>query len=567
MSTSFTPSPSRAPFLRAEGISRSFGDHRVLTDVTFAVHEGARAGLIGQNGSGKSTLLRILAGVDEPDSGTVEVPGGARVGLLWQDFPMDPALPLVEVADHAQDGLRRLRDLVSEAGDALAARPDDSARAEAFDAVLRAAEDAEVWSLEARRDETLAGLGLASVDPRREVRTLSGGQRARLMLALLLLSRPDVLLLDEPTNHLDDEAADFLRRTLLSWRGPVVAASHDRAFLDDVATEILDLDPVLTALAGPTAPGADEGGPVRGLTRTRGRYSDHVLARLDEREAWEQRFATEQDEIRRLRARTRSDQEVGHSGRVPRTEGGAAKKFYADRNARVVRRRLGDAERRLEALEGSQVRRPPREMVFRGLDVGGSPDAARAGIHARGIAVEGRLAPVTLDVGGGEQVLVEGANGSGKSTLLSVLSGGLPATSGTLDVRGRVRLLAQDPTPPDPDSTTEAAYRAAVGGERAERVPLGAFGLLHPRDLTRPVGVLSTGQLRRLELAEVLADPPEVLALDEPTNHLSLDLVTAIEALLPSYPGIVLVASHDRWLRRHWSGRVLHLEAAPPSSL
>ncbi|MGO3797060.1 MAG: ABC-F family ATP-binding cassette domain-containing protein [Pauljensenia sp.] len=564
MTTSPLSSPSRAAFLRADGISLSFGDHRVLTDVSFTVHEGARAGLIGQNGSGKSTLLRVLAGLQEPDVGTVDVPGGARIGLLWQDSPLDASLTLLAAAEQAQEVPRRIRDRVEQAGAALADDPDDPARADALDTALSAAERADVWSLEAHRDETLAGLGLAAVDPGHPVRTLSGGQRARLMLALLLLQHPDVLLLDEPTNHLDDDAADFLRRTLVEWHGPVIAASHDRAFLDDIATEILDLDPVPTAMSGPDVPGGEGEGAVRGLTRTRGRYSDHVLARLDQREAWERQFATEQAELRRLRARTHSDQQVGHAGSAPRTEARASKKFYSDRNSRVVKRRVDDAQRRLETLDESQVRRPPRELVFRGLDVGGSPDAVRAGVHTRDLALAGRLAPVTMDVTPGEQVLVEGPNGSGKSTLLALLAGRLAATSGLVDVRGRLHLLAQDPVTPDPTLTTEETYRLAVGSGRSEEVPLTGFGLLHPRDLAKPVGVLSTGQLRRLELAEVLADPPEVLALDEPTNHLSLDLVTALEALLPTYPGIVLVASHDRWLRRHWSGRTLHLEPTTP---
>ena len=556
-----TPLPSsRATFLRADGISLSFGDHRVLTDVSFTVHAGACAGLIGQNGSGKSTLLRILAHVQEPDAGVVEVPGNARVGLLWQEYPLDPSLSLLEATEHALSVPRRIRDRVEQAGEALAQNPGDAERADALDAALAAAERADVWSLEARRDETLAGLGLGGVDPSRSVRTLSGGQRARLMLALLLLERPDVLLLDEPTNHLDDEAAEFLRNTLGGWRGPVVAASHDRAFLDDVATEVLDLDPVPTRHQAPEAPRVGGDGAVRGLTRTRGRYSDHVLARLDQREAWERQFVTEQAELRRLRSRTHSDLRVGHAGRAPRTEAGAAKKFYSDRNARVVKRRVDDAQRRLQVLEATQMGRPPRELVFRGLDVGGSPLASRASLHARELSVEGRLRAVTLDVGPGEQVLIEGPNGSGKSTLLGLLAGTLRATSGTVDVRGRLRLLTQDPTPLPAGVTTEEAYRLSVGARRSEEVPLSGFGLLHPRDLLRPVGELSTGQLRRLELAEVLADPPEILALDEPTNHLSLDVVTALEALLPTYPGMVVVACHDRWLRRHWTGRRLHLD-------
>ncbi|MFC7580923.1 ABC-F family ATP-binding cassette domain-containing protein [Schaalia naturae] len=553
------PPASTAPFLRASGLSRSFGERRVLTDVAFTVHAGARAGLIGQNGSGKSTLLRILAGIDRADAGTVEVPAGARIGLLRQDFPLDAAASLREVLHEAQAPQFLARARVEQAGDALALDPDDPERIRELDEAVAAAERTGAWTAESRAEAAVAGLGLASVDPGRAVETLSGGQRARLMLAGLLLARPDILLLDEPTNHLDDDAADFLHRVLAGWHGPVIAASHDRAFLDDIATEILDLDPVPASLA---PGGLDEDAPateVRGLTRTRGRYSDHVLQRLGEREAWERRYAAEQEELRRLRARGRDSHLVGHSGAAPRTEGRAARKFYADRNARVVRRRVDDAARRLEALEGAQVRRPPRELVFGGLDVAGTPRRAGAGLALREAGVTGRLAPVTLDAGPGDQVLVEGPNGSGKSTLLAILAGHAAPTSGAADVRGRVGLLSQDPAPRDPSLAVEEVYRHAVGDARADAVALPAFGLLDPRDLARPVGVLSTGQLRRLELAIILADPPEILALDEPTNHLSLDLATALESLLPGYPGIVVVASHDRWLRRRWQGQVLSL--------
>lgn len=548
-----------SPFIRVAGLSRSFGDLRVLTDVTFTVHGGSRAGLIGQNGSGKSTLLRIMAGQDRPDSGTVEVSGGARVGLLWQDFPLAPESSVDEATRAAQRDLFAIRTAVERAGEALAAHPGDEALAATFEDALADAERSEVWSLEAIRDETLAGLGLGEVGGQRPVGTLSGGQRSRLCVACLLLSRPDILLLDEPTNHMDDSAAEFLQRTLVGWRGPVIAASHDRAFLDAIATEILDLDPV---------PGGLGEDGLSGVTRTRGRYSDHVLARLDEREAWESQYAAEQAEMRRLRGKARRDHQVGHAGRAPRTEGGMAKKFYGDRNARVVKRRVDDAERRLDTLEGSQVRRPPRDLVFAGLDAAGAPRSKggqgnQVGIHLRGAGVLGRLAPVTLDLGEGQKILVVGANGSGKSTLLSMLAGRLRPTEGTVAVEGRLGLLTQDPVPADPSRTAAEAYLAAVGPAVAEAMPLASFGLLHPRDANRPVGVLSTGQLRRLDLAIVLANPPSILALDEPTNHLSLDLSTALEALLPDYPGTVVVASHDRWLRQRWEGPILRLEPVP----
>ena len=555
---------THSPVISVDGISRSFGDHHVLTDVTFSVHSGARAGLIGQNGSGKTTLLRILAGEDEPDAGAVHVPAGSTVALLHQDSPITPSMGVDAAAAEAQSPQRAAIRAVEEASAAMESIDEGEAAALALERALALADRTDAWTMDADRERVLAGLGLGGVDPSREVRTLSGGQLSRLRLARLLLSRPDILLLDEPTNHLDDGAAAFLASLLEGWRGPVIAASHDRAFLDDVATEILDLDPAPSGLEGaasaPASSISDRN--VRGLTRTRGRYTDHLMARLDEREAWERRYSAEQAELKRLRAQARDSHTVGHLGREPRTEARASKKFYSDKNARVVKRRVDDATRRFEELEASQVRKPPKELVFRGLGASGREPRGDASLLARDVAVAGRLAPVTFDLRAGDQLLVTGANGSGKSTLLAVLAGELEATGGSWSATGRVGLMAQNPRGFAADATVREAYAAAVGAAVAAEVPVETFGLLHPRDLSRPVGELSTGTLRRLDLAIELADPPEVLALDEPTNHLSLDVVTALEDALPGYPGIVIVASHDRWLRRRWGangGRQLEL--------
>ncbi|MDN5631146.1 ATP-binding cassette domain-containing protein, partial [Kocuria sp.] len=175
------------------------------------------------------------------------------------------------------------------------------------------------------------------------------------------------------------------------------------------------------------------------------------------------------------------------------------------------------------------------------------------------------LAPVSLSVGAGEKWLLTGSNGAGKSTLLGLLSGRLGPTGGSVHTAPglRVGMLGQDDTlaTADPDSTVAAVYRNIVGTKRAEAVPLGTFGLLAGRDENRRLGELSVGQRRRLALAALLADPPHVLLLDEPTNHFSLVLATQRAAAVPDYPGTAVVASHDRWLRRTWKGRHLHLEA------
>ncbi|MFE1100351.1 ABC-F family ATP-binding cassette domain-containing protein [Nocardiopsis alba] len=563
--------------LRIDAVSVSFPDRRVLTDVSFVVSSGDRVGLIGENGSGKSTLLRVAAGLLSPDAGTARVVGGqdgtSAVGLLHQEAPFAPSMTVDEAIETAVAPIRAAVAAVDHSAQALAEVPQDSEVERAYAHALDVAERLDAWSVDARISTMLVGLGLASVPGERRTGELSGGQRSRLSLAWLLLRDPDVLLLDEPTNHLDDAATEHLRRVLLGRRGPVLLASHDRAFLDEVVTSLVDLDPA--PIPHRLADEVREDGPGSGIgvTRFSGTYSDYLVSRAEARLRWERRYRDEQDELRRLRAGVQDGQQVGHANWKPRTESRIAKKFYADRNAKVVARRVNDARARLETLEKEQIRRPPEELAFAGLTASGvlsatSPEDDGPLLTASDVHLPGRLAPVSLALGAGDKLLVTGANGAGKSTLLRLISGRLAPASGTLNLfsGSRVGLLGQDVTialsrEDGSERTVAEAYREAVGAERAERTPLSTFGLLSGRDEHRPVGALSLGQRRRLELAILLADPPELLLLDEPTNHLSLPLVTALERAIGEYPGTVVIASHDRWIRERWAGARLDLEA------
>ncbi len=584
--------------LRIDGLSVSFPDRRVLTDVTFTASAGERIGLIGENGSGKSTLLRAIAGLIRPSAGTVaaQVPGvpSPRIGLLHQEPPFQQGETVAQALERAVAPARQAAQDVSVLGQGFAQRPDDDRLADAYSFALDNAERLGAWETDTRIGAMLSGLGLADIDEDRETRQLSGGQRARLSLAWLLLSMPDVLLLDEPTNHLDDAANGHLVTTLGSWRGPVIMASHDRAFLDEAATQIVDLDPspIPHTVARPLV-NDDPGGGI-GVTRFTGNYSDYLKHRADTRARWMQKYRDEQAELKRLRAAVLDNHSVGHVGRGPKTEARAAKKFYADRNAKVVSRRVNDARSRYEDAEKNQVRKPPAQLEFQGLTAadqvssgrssgasfsGGSPEPV---LIATNLAVDGRLAPTSLSVSRGEKWLLTGPNGSGKSTLLKVLAGRLQPTAGSLtrSERGRIGMLGQEVDVPGlaegvpglaesvpslaeagSDKSVLEFYTKAVGRDRASRVPLSTFGLIEGRDLNRPVRDLSVGQQRRLELAIVLANPPEILLLDEPTNHFSLSLASALEQSIPDYPGTVIVASHDRWLRKNWQGK--HLQVGP----
>ncbi len=563
----------QAAQLRLDGVSFAYPDRRVLTDVSLTVSGGERVGLIGENGSGKSTLLRLAAGALTPDAGGIRAtaPGGRppTIGLLHQEPPFADGASVAEALELAVARAREAASAVDTLGAEMAARPDDAAVASAFADALDTAERLEAWRVDARIGSMLSGLGLAGLDRGRLTGQLSGGQRSRLSVAWLLLSAPDVLLLDEPTNHLDDAATAHLARVLSTWRGPVVLASHDRAFLDDAATALVDLDPspVPHAVAG----AADDGGPGSGIgvTRFGGSFTEYLTDRASARERWERRYRDEQAELGRLRAGMRDSHQVGHADWKPRTEGRAAQKFYADRNATVVARRVNDARSRLEDLEERQTVKPPTTLTFGGLAAGTMRRRATAtsgpAVVTSDLAVDGRLFPVSLAVAPGEHLLITGANGSGKSTLLAVLAGLLSPSHGGFGIGSglRVGLLSQDPRIGDPAGrgpglTARQAYADATGlGVSPGRsiVPLSAFGLIHGRDENRPVSSLSVGQQRRLALAILLADPPDVLLLDEPTNHLSLALVTALEEAIPTFPGTVIVASHDRWLRRRWTGR------------
>lgn len=568
--SSFTGAGSH---LRVDGVSFSYPDRRVLTDVSFILPAGDRAGLIGENGSGKSTLLRVIAGLLEASAGTVAVnaPGAnvPKLGLLHQEFPFSTTDTVTHALEAAVAPARQAARAVNERAVALATCPGDRAASDAYASALETAEHLGAWDVDARISVMLAGLGLSEIDRSRPTGSLSGGQRARLALAWLLLKAPDVLLLDEPTNHLDDAATAFLTRVLLSWRGPVLIASHDRAFLDETATTLIDLDPspIPHAVAGPLV--QDGPGTAIGATRFTGTYSDHLKASADARRRWEHQYRDEQAELSRLRANVKDQQTVGHTDWKPRAEVRMAQKYYADRNARVVARRVNDARSRLAELSERQIRKPPQVLEFVGLTAAGSPtmvDMREPVLTATNVAVRGRLTETSVTISRGEKWLITGPNGSGKSTLLSVLAGTLEPRAGHVarSPKDRIRVLTQETTLSDPRQrgpgrSAAQAYTDLVGARLAAKVPLATFGLIAPRDLNRPVAELSVGQQRRLALATILAAPPEILLLDEPTNHFSLHLVTALEEAILDYPGTIVVASHDRWLRNRWTGRQFEL--------
>ncbi|MFI6265462.1 ABC-F family ATP-binding cassette domain-containing protein [Micromonospora sp. NPDC051006] len=531
--------------LLAHDLVRTLGTRRVLDGVSLTAAPGRRIGLIGENGVGKSTLLRLLAGADEPDAGTVVRP--ADLGHLHQEMPFDPGSTIADVLDDALREARADLAALDRISQALAETPEDSpAHTElltAYGARLDRAQEHEAWDADRRAAIVLAGLGLGGTAPDRTLGSLSGGQRGRLALAALLVRRPAALLLDEPTNHLDDAAAAFLEEQLRDLPGAVVLASHDRAFLDAVCTDLIDLDPA-----------------VDGPTRYGGSYTAYLGEQRAERERWRRRFAEEQEELAELRLAVGETAHRVAPGRARRDNEKMGYGHTAGRVQHQISRRVRNAARRLDELERDQVPQPPEPLRFRAAALAAGDDDGGPLLSLRQLRVPGRLTLDRLDVTATDRLLVTGANGAGKSTLLAVLAGRLDATGELRRRPGlRVGLLAQDTRFDTPEQTVRDTYQRALGADRAEAVPLASLGLIHPNDLDKRVGELSVGQRRRLALALLVADPPELLLLDEPTNHLSPRLCDELEEALGPGPGAIVVASHDRWLRSRWAGREIRL--------
>ncbi|WP_206788267.1 ABC-F family ATP-binding cassette domain-containing protein [Amycolatopsis sp. MtRt-6] len=534
--------------LQAKDVVFGYGTRVVLDGVSLTASAGQRLGLVGENGTGKSTLLRLLAGLEEPRSG--EVLRGPDVGFLLQELPFPMDATFADVLDDALAEIRAATARLDELTAAMTDRPDDAGVLEEYGRVLEWAQAHDLWDADRRAKLVCDGLGLGGIELHRRLGTLSGGQRSRLGLAALLIRQPETLLLDEPTNHLDDAAMEFLERHLTELTGIVVLSSHDRVFLDAVCTDIVDLDP---AAADRQAGGA---------VRYGGSYRDYLGHKKAERARWEQRYAEEQEELKELRETVAVTARNVAYGRGPRDNDKFIHAFKGARVQKTISRRVRDAEQRLENLERDQVRKPPAPLRFK-AELTGRATGDGPAISVRSLEVPGRLSLPRLDVDGSARLLVTGGNGAGKSTLLSVLAGRLTPAAGTVHFGHGVRvgLLEQDVVFAEPERTAARVYREALGEDAP---PLSRLGLLASRDLRQPVGALSVGQRRRLALAILLAEPPDVLLLDEPTNHISLTLAEELFAALETAPGAVVIASHDRWLRRDWSGDRLELADGRP---
>ncbi|WP_461004421.1 ABC-F family ATP-binding cassette domain-containing protein [Trueperella pyogenes] len=538
------------PAINLDNISFSYSSIPLLDRISLHVGDGERACLIGSNGCGKTTLLRIASGDLIPERGTVKVDG------IDTELFHVPSIekfngPVGDYLDAALHPLRNIAIQFDEVSARIGAVAYLGELGSNYDRLLAQMIAHDIWMLEARVAQVLAELGLEELTEARRNRslnTLSPGQRGRLQLAATLIVKPEVLILDEPTNHLDTEAVSFLTQTVNNWGGAVLMTSHDRAFIEDTATVIYDMD-VEAWNALTKADGANE---TIGLYRCAGDYSNYLVEKTSARRKHAELHASQQAEKRKLQKHRQSAGKISRGGVRLATAEGKAKKFFADRAAATAKRRMQNDDKRLETLTDQEVRKP------RSYDLSFHFEQPlnRTGIavSARRAAVQQRLAPVSFDLAHGEHLLVTGANGSGKTTLLNWIYTGQPPadtqTMGTVTRDKPACLVPQHlPTEQDPGFTTHI-WRNGIGEA--------GKGILHPSMWAVPIPELSAGNQRRAQIAVALSAAPAILIIDEPTNYLDLITVQALEEALTEWKGTLVIASHDLWLINHWQGRRIH---------
>ncbi|MFF4082559.1 ribosomal protection-like ABC-F family protein [Streptomyces sp. NPDC001777] len=537
-----TATPAATAQLSVKDVTKSYGTRTVLDQVSFTVRPGEKAAVVGENGSGKSTLLRLLAAAETPDAGevTVSFPGG--IGHLAQTLDLDAARTVQDAVDLALAELRAMERALRTAEESLADASDEELAA--YGELLTAYEDRGGYGADARVDAAMHGLGLARITRERPLGSLSGGEQSRLALACVLAAAPELLLLDEPTNHLDATAVHWLEKHLRAHRGTVVGVTHDRGFLEHIATTIIEVD-------------RDE--------RTVRRYGDgwagYRAAKAAARRAAEQRYADWAEEV------ARTEELLEAAGRRLATTGRDPKQGFG-KHRRSSEAKLGgqvrSARESLDRLRRHPVAEPPAPLRFTTALPAADGGPVRSPLaELDGVRVGERLClDGLLTIGPGQRLLVTGENGAGKTTLLRVLAGDLEPDAGTARRPARIGYLAQELPARSTRLPLLAAFAAGRPGPPDEHTEqLLALGLFREEDLHVPVAALSAGQQRRLQIAILVSRPADLLVLDEPTNHIALDLVEDLRTALAGYPGAVVAVSHDRGFRARFEGERLELRA------
>ena len=540
--------------LTTRGVAKTYGAITVLQSISFVVNPGERIGLVGPNGVGKSTLLRLLTGQEEVDAGKIGYAPSCEVGYLPQSTPDFYGRSIQDLILEAVGQLHQLEEQMHALERTMSETSDEARLATLLEEYTQASahfQDAGGYEIDHHIDAILAGLRVDYLPREREVATLSGGERARVGLAALLLRTPDLLLLDEPTNHLDFASLAWLEGYLAEYRGGILMVSHDRQFLNRTVNRIFELDEHTHQLKEYT-----------------GNYDAYVATKAAERLKWEEEYARQQEEIQDLRKRAKDA--LTHARRNyrahPSGETRHSKFYYEQSTQRTQSRTIKMAEVELARIEANPIPKPSEILRVNSHFQGGAI-ASHEVLRLQGVSKSWGerqvLRDVELTVAPDARIVLIGPNGAGKSTLFKLIMDQEQPDSGVIQLvaGARVGYLPQEPEDLDPRKTVLETYRYGQIGFEGEFVGrLIGYGLFRLEDMHKTVGQLSLGQRRKLEIARLMAQEPNVLLLDEPTNYISLDVLEAFETAILAFPGPVLAISHDRWFIQRFGGVCWELE-------
>ncbi|KML04137.1 ABC-F family ATP-binding cassette domain-containing protein [Rossellomorea marisflavi] len=515
--------------LQVNQLTKNFGADNILTNIKLEIQTRDRVALVGRNGAGKSTLLKIIAGQLSHDSGEITKPKGVSIGYLAQNTGLESELSIwdemLTVFEHLLQQEKQLRRLEAEMADPSVYEDEDR-----YQRVLKEYDELQVtfkesggYQYEADIRSVLHGLNFASFDHGTKISTLSGGQKTRLALAKLLLTKPDILILDEPTNHLDIETLSWLEGYLQGYPGAVLIVSHDRYFLDSVVNQVYE------------------------ISRNRskkfvGNYSKYLEQKALDYEKDLKLYERQQQEVAKL-----EDFIQRNIARASTTKMAQSRRKKLERMD-LMDRPQGDEK---SASFAFQIDRPSGNDVLHVNDLTiGYDDGEAIASH------------IDFSIKKGDSIALVGPNGIGKSTLLKTLVNKLQALSGDFKFGSNVSISYYDQQQADLSSNktvlNELWDEYPMRNEKEIRTVLGNF-LFTGEDVLKPVNTLSGGEKARLALSKMMMEKGNVLILDEPTNHLDLDSKEVLENALIDYPGTILFVSHDRYFINRIATKVIEL--------
>jgi ATP-binding cassette, subfamily F, member 3 len=533
--------------LTVHHLHKTYGIQPILQDISFSISNSERVGLIGPNGCGKTTLMRILAGLEQPDTGAVALTRShLRIGYLAQGMDFDPDQTLQTTLSLSLVSQAELETEIASLAHALSSNPNDAYIQARYDSTLHQLSYANY------QPQTILGpLGLGDIPLDTPVAHLSGGQKTRLRLVRVLLEDPHLLLLDEPTNHLDIEMLEWLEEWLSRYRGAALIVSHDRAFLDNTVDSILELDP-----------------KKQSIKAYPGNYTDYLDFREKEYEKQYTEYHEQIDELKKLHNAARHLRRISQfkKGGKSDTNDKFAKGFFGDRTTHTARRALRIEKRIEKTLEEDRKEKPLQNWQMK-LDFGASTHQSKDVLITEGLLIgytpdKPLLENLHLHIRTGQHLVLTGSNGSGKTTLIRTIAGKLPPLAGSLKLGMTVKLgyMSQEQELLHPTlNALQSVQNIASFNETDARNFLHYF-LFKGDAALRPTAELSFGERARLQLGLLVAQGCTFLLLDEPINHLDIPSRTRFEEALGNFKGTILAVVHDRYFIERFATEVWHIK-------